>query len=300
MATGVVSETETQSRARAAARTAMLNRREVAGVIVVFVGWLGLFAGGILIDTKPYRLKISPGGVAAESQAQGTPSNVSAAPATSTTVTAVTAAANAVTTAASSLNTASTSLNTAVTALATATADLATQKSPSVAFSWFVVLTCYLPVNLAWICVTSSTLGAFGEQANLSRTPSSRRMQQTSNPYVSAILRGFFVYLFMLSGLLLLDDSPFTAPSAGQYVRLSGFLSLFSFVVSYQPRLFNVLIVWAFHRIQAKEGDDPTHAAIARHTQHVTHGEVHTTYEVAEHVDISKPDTTRELEGGAR
>jgi hypothetical protein len=148
--------------------------------------------------------------------------------------------------------------------------------------------------------VAASVLGALGEQANLSRLPMSHRGQLPSNPYVSATLRGFFVYLFLLSGLLLLDDAPFTTPTQGQYVRLSGFLSLFSFVVSYQPRLFNVLIVWAFHRIQVKEGDDPAHTAIARHAQHVTHGEVHTTYEVAEHVDISKPHTTRELEGGAR
>jgi hypothetical protein len=146
--------------------------------------------------------------------------------------------------------------------------------------------------------VAASVLGALGEQANLSRLPLNRRGQLPSNPYVSATLRGFFVYLFLLSGLLLLDDAPFTTPTQGQYVRLSGFLSLFSFVVSYQPRLFNVLIVWAFHRIQVKEGDDPVNTAIARHAQHVTHGEVHTTYEVAENVDISKPHTTAELEGG--
>jgi hypothetical protein len=69
---------------------------------------------------------------------------------------------------------------------------------------------------------------------------------------VSALLRGFFVYLFMTSGLLLLDETPFSSPSPGQYIRLAGFLSLFSFVLSYQPQLFTALIDSAFQRIQVR------------------------------------------------
>ena len=115
-----------------------------------------------------------------------------------------------------------------------------------------MVLFCYLPLNLAWLCATSSTLGSLGSRANLSDDSINVASIDGTNPYVSALLRGFFVYLFMTSGLLLLDETPFSSPSPGQYIRLAGFLSLFSFVLSYQPQLFTALIDSAFQRIQVR------------------------------------------------
>jgi uncharacterized membrane protein YphA (DoxX/SURF4 family) len=122
--------------------------------------------------------------------------------------------------------------------------------------AWLVVLVAYLPLNLVWLCAISSTLGAFGNRSNLTNDRAGRRLRDDNNPYVAAIIRGLFAYLFLISGLLLLDDQPFTNPTAAEYVRLAGFLSLLSFVISYQPRFFNTLIVWAFHRIEAREGGE--------------------------------------------
>jgi hypothetical protein len=68
------------------------------------------------------------------------------------------------------------------------------------------------------------------------------------------MLRGFFVYLIMISGLLLLDVNPFSDPSPSQYIWLAGFLSLFGFVLSYEPRLFRKIIVWSYHQIENREG----------------------------------------------
>jgi len=104
------------------------------------------------------------------------------------------------------------------------------------------------------------------------------------------MLRGFFVYLFLTSGLLLLDDAPFSNPTPGQYIRLAGFLSLFSFVVSYQPRLFNKLIVWAFERIQMREGDDvnATDTLYAKKTT-VELKATHTPQDGTEHSVSSQP-----------
>ena len=149
--------------------------------------------------------------------------------------------------------------------LETANPGAATGAAPAVvgpvdpslkAVAWLVVVTCFLPLNLAWVCALASGLGAFGNRANLADDRSTGRSHDSSNPFLSAVLRGFFVYLFMMSGLLVLDEAPFTHPTPEQYIRLAGFLSLFSFVVSYQPRLFNILIVWAFHRISVREGED--------------------------------------------
>ncbi len=128
--------------------------------------------------------------------------------------------------------------------------------SHATARAWIAVIFCYLPLNLVWLCAASSVLGAFGNRSNLTNGRAGRKLRDDHNPYVAAIIRGFFAYLFLISGLLLLDDQPFTNPAAAQYVRLAGFLSLLSFVISYQPRFFNTLIVWAFHRIEAREASE--------------------------------------------
>jgi hypothetical protein len=118
--------------------------------------------------------------------------------------------------------------------------------------SWFVVLFLYLPLNLALICVIAGTLGTFGSIANLHADGSNNSPRDYSNPYMSGLLRGFFVYLFLISGLFLFDDDPFSNPSPNQYIRLAGFLSLFSFIVNYQPNTFSTLIDWAHARIHEK------------------------------------------------
>lgn len=116
-----------------------------------------------------------------------------------------------------------------------------------------VVLLWFTPVNLALVSASAGVLGSFGNLANLDEERRSRHMRETSNPYLAALLRGFFAYLFMISGLLLLDLNPFANLSPGQYIRLAGFLSILSFVINYHPRLFHMLIVLAFNRIEERE-----------------------------------------------
>jgi len=142
--------------------------------------------------------------------------------------------------------------------------------------SWFFVLFLFLPLNLALICVTAGALGTFGSLAKLHDDQSRNSPADYSNPYVSGLLRGFFVYLFLISGLLLFDDDPFSSPSPGQYIRLAGFLSLFSFIVNYQPRTFSTLIDWAHARIHAKgrksdeETGSPNTASVTAHVGAIT------------------------------
>jgi hypothetical protein len=117
-----------------------------------------------------------------------------------------------------------------------------------------IILLWFLPINLALVCASAGVLGTFGNRADLSDDASPRPSQDDTNPYISATLRGFFVYLIMISGMLLLDVNPFSNPSPGQYIRLAGFLSLFGFVVSYQPRLFREIVTWTYQRIEQAEG----------------------------------------------
>jgi hypothetical protein len=145
---------------------------------------------------------------------------------------------------------------------------------PQLLTVWLVIVVCFAPLNLAWLCVAASTLGALGSVANLSDDEAPSRTGDTSNPYTSALLRGFFVYLFMMSGLLLLDDAPFANAGPAQYIRLAGFLSLFSFVVSYQPKLFTTLMVSAFQRIQARGVDGGSQQATAHNEANTVHANV--------------------------
>jgi hypothetical protein len=202
-----------------------LSALESSAGFLVFVLWLVLFAAGIVVDTEPYRNAISPAGVAA--LRSGGPQRND--PVTETLV------------------------------IGSGSGGASPAGAPrSIVGSWLVVVFCFLPLNLAWLCAASSTLGGFGSRANLSDDQADKDSRDNSNPYMSAILRGFFVYLFMTSGLLLLDDSPFSNSAPAQYIRLAGFLSLFSFVVSYHPRLFSTLISAAFQRIQVRDGESAT------------------------------------------
>lgn len=204
-----------------------LSAAETGAALLILMAWLVLFAGGILIDTKPYRYAISPEGVWAMDGTLDKPQAERYTP---------------------------------------------PRNPPGLVASWAVVLFFYLPVNLALVCVTAGALGAFGSQANLQNDQDPPISTDDSSPYASAMLRGFFVYLFLTSGLLLLDDNPFDNPSPGQYIRLAGFLSLMSFVVNYQPHVFSQLVTWAFQRIQARggEGDPHTPDTALRHTRTTT------------------------------
>ena len=196
------------------------------GGFLVLVVWLALFGAGIMVDTTPYRKAISAD---AEEKLR-----VEGEPAT-TDATALQAPA--------------------ALPVADATSARPPAHVPGMLESWLVVFFCFLPLNLAWLCVSASTLGTVGNLANLSDDRDTQQPRDKSNPLLSAILRGFFVYLFLMSGLLLLDHAPFSNAGPNQYIRLAGFLSLFSFVVSYHPHLFGTLIVSAFERLQVRAGD---------------------------------------------
>ncbi|HKY28412.1 MAG TPA: hypothetical protein VJM12_10790 [Pyrinomonadaceae bacterium] len=137
--------------------------------------------------------------------------------------------------------------------------------------AWLGLLLFFLPLNLAMVSSAAGALGALGNKANLEHDPAESELQggQTgpnlngdqaptksrddSNPIMSGLLRGLFLYLFFISGLLLFDDKPFSSPGPGQYIRLAGFISLISFLVNYRPHLFATIFDWAFERINSRK-----------------------------------------------
>jgi hypothetical protein len=210
-----------------------LNYYERFFASLVLISWLFLFAGGILVDTKPYRCVISPNGVQVLAD-EGNPGGQRLE------------------------GSGCTEKQIEGAGISVPIWPQSWSKFYLLAVSWLAVLLFFLPLNLALVCATAGTLGAFGGKANLQDDSTPHNSRDDSNPYLSGLLRGFFVYLFMISGLLLFDDKPFSNPGPGQYIRFAGFLSLFSFVVNYQPYLFTTLIEGAFQRISARRGGAAT------------------------------------------
>ena len=52
------------------------------------------------------------------------------------------------------------------------------------------------------------------------------------------MFRGFVVYLAFMAGIYITSANPFENPTAEQYVRFASTLSLFGFVVGYDPTKF--------------------------------------------------------------
>ena len=57
---------------------------------------------------------------------------------------------------------------------------------------------------------------------------------------MSGVIRGFFMFLLVLSGTLVLSDQKYDDISIEQYLKLTGLVSILSFAIGYDPRLFVV------------------------------------------------------------
>lgn len=233
-----------------------LTRGQVVLASAILLLWLNLFAGGMLVDTQPYRCAISWSAIE-----KINPKTINDHPCNAFWIENNERTARVfnnrygVPKSAAAANAA---------AAATAGTDAAAQPAPAspvqpvpvreLALPWLLTIIFFTPLNLAFVAAAAGALGSLGSIANLNddSDPSADATRDRTNPLVSGLLRGMFVYLFVISGMLLFDDSPFSATGPDQYVRLAGFLSLFSFVVNYQPKVFSNLFDWANTRIQSR------------------------------------------------
>jgi len=100
-----------------------------------------------------------------------------------------------------------------------------------------VLVACYTFTNIALLCCLSAIVGAVGRTA---RIDGARGVAETDfrTLCISAIIRGFFMYILILSGTLILADQEFDDISIQLYLQLAGLVSLLSFAVGYDPTLF--------------------------------------------------------------
>ena len=102
--------------------------------------------------------------------------------------------------------------------------------------------------NIFWLCCISSVLGEYGRDA---MTPG-----RATNPQ-AALIRGFFIFLALATGQLVIVGTISLPPSLlegavtsedpsvvspGQYFRIATFCSFLSFFVGFSPKIFTSLL----------------------------------------------------------
>lgn len=96
-----------------------------------------------------------------------------------------------------------------------------------IAGSCLMVFLFYTLSNVAILCCLASMIGG---------------ICRGSNSLLALATNGLFIYLILISGLLLLGTSPFDNLSQAQYTRLAGTSSLFAFVCGYNPGMLSMLV----------------------------------------------------------
>ena len=121
--------------------------------------------------------------------------------------------------------------------------------------TWLIVLLVYTPTNIAILSLLMGLLGALGRRATLSVDEEAREESEedTINPFISGVIRGFIVYLLVISGLLVvLEEAPLSPTGPEPYIRLASIISISSFIVGYNPKYFGKLLHQARKIITAK------------------------------------------------
>lgn len=108
--------------------------------------------------------------------------------------------------------------------------------------SLFVIATCHTATNTALLCCVSAFLGALGFRVIGGEAQVVDGVGDRRDAYVAAVTRGFFVYLIIQSGSIILSDQAFTNLTLEKYIRLVGLSSLLSFSVGYSPDAFRQLM----------------------------------------------------------
>ena len=119
----------------------------------------------------------------------------------------------------------------------------------------------YTPTNIAFLSVLCGFIGGCtskvfdsgdlpeqlqkaidAQETELIRSLKRRIAYLTESPLLS-MLRGFITYIAAIAGILLVIGDPFANPTALQYIRTAGIISLITFVMGYDPTRFEELIM---------------------------------------------------------
>jgi hypothetical protein len=135
--------------------------------------------------------------------------------------------------------------------------------------SFGMALLTFTPINLGLLCFLSGLMGGCSSQATYRRlvkdskighesekaanqggtsadsvkgSLSETRLFYLSEEPITAAIRSFVVYLFMLAGFYLATGDPFKDMDSSQYLRMVGLVSCIAFAVGYDPSRFTELL----------------------------------------------------------
>jgi hypothetical protein len=96
----------------------------------------------------------------------------------------------------------------------------------------------YTATNAAILTCLAAWLGELGRRTRIDGDDPEGRLQR--GDYVAAVMRGFFGYLAMISGFVVLGSGIklLTDPQQEEYIRLSAFVSLLGFLAGFSPIIF--------------------------------------------------------------
>jgi hypothetical protein len=104
--------------------------------------------------------------------------------------------------------------------------------------AWFLLITCYTFTNIALLCCLAAVIGAIGRSARIDDVERNDPATDLRTLCVSGMIRGFFMFIIILSGTLILSDQKYDDITIEQYLKLAGLVSLLSFAIGYDPHLF--------------------------------------------------------------
>lgn len=185
---------------------------------VALASYLLLFAAGMLVSSEPYREQLAGHSISITPVAQATA--------------------------------ATTEVPTRI-----AKPPSAGQLSAGQLFKAFVLATLlYTPTNVALLTILAGFVGGCASYLTYSQAtkhlaskpgdgalPDARLLFRTESPFAS-MFRSLLVYLATMAGIFVTTSEPFATPTAEQYVRLAAAISVFAFIVGYDPTKFHELV----------------------------------------------------------
>lgn len=112
---------------------------------------------------------------------------------------------------------------------------LTTQTWSATLTAALVVLGCSTYTNPAFLACCAALIGSTARE--LSSPAENERIC-----HLSAVFRGFFVYLALMAGLMLLTTDAILKATQAQYVQLAATMSITAYLVGYDPAIFRRLL----------------------------------------------------------
>ena len=101
-----------------------------------------------------------------------------------------------------------------------------------------IVMTCWTITNIGFLTCFAAYVG---ELSRFIRVSGIERPSDTTPLKISfgrAVVRGFFIYVLVMVGLVVTTTESMLQPTQETYFRLAGVMSLTGFVIGYYPELF--------------------------------------------------------------